>query len=252
MLDCRLARTNYLWKYRLYQGFWTALDWLLPPVCGGCGASGIRWCLDCQQRVQTLSDPVCDACGLPQAYFGLCNRCQQNRPSFKMLRSWAVFEKPVQNALHRLKYRRDIGLGEALSRQMSEFVNQLDWPVDLLVPIPLGKMRLKERGYNQVAMVALPLSLQLCINYHPDALIRAHETRSQVGLSANERQENVKDAFQASAEKVSGRTVLLIDDVSTTGATLSSAAETLYSAGVKDVYAVTIARALQHHNLNIV
>ena len=169
-----------------------------------------------------------------------------------MLRSWAVFEKPVQNALHRLKYRRDIGLGEALSRQMSEFVNQLDWPVDFLVPIPLGKMRLKERGYNQVAMVALPLSLQLCINYHPDALIRAHETRSQVGLSANERQENVKDAFQANAKKVNGRTVLLIDDVSTTGATLSSAAETLYSAGVKDVYAVTIARALQHHNHNIV
>ena len=62
----------------------------------------------------------------------------------------------------------------------------------------------------------------------------------------------MKDAFQANAKKVNGRTVLLIDDVSTTGATLSSAAETLYSAGVKDVYAVTIARALQHHNLNIV
>ena len=247
-----MATTHYLWQYHIYRGFWAALDWLLPPVCGGCGISGTRWCLECQQQVQPLPESVCDICGLPQVHFGLCNRCQQLRPSFKALRSWAVFEKPVQNAIHRLKYRRDIGLGEALSRQMSKFVKQLEWPINLLVPIPLGRVRLKERGYNQVAMVALPLAMQLGMNYSPGALVRARETRSQVGLSASERQKNVQDAFLAHAKKVSGHTVLLMDDVSTTGATLSSAADALYAAGARDVYAITIARALPHHNLKIV
>jgi len=151
-----------------------------------------------------------------------------------------------------LKYRRDIGLGEALSNQMSEFVKQLDWPINMLVPIPLGKRRLRERGYNQVAMVAMPLSMQLGLDYEPGALVRARETRSQVGLSAVERQENVRDVFLVDTKKVSGRTVLLIDDVSTTGATLSSAADALYASDAREVYAVTIARALPHHGLKLV
>ena len=195
-----------------------------------------------------IDDPFCDSCGLPQEHSGLCARCADEHPSFKLLRSWAVFERPVQGALHRLKYRRDIGLGEALSRQIAGFITQLGWPVDSLAPIPLGKQRLKERGYNQVAMIAMPLSIQLGLKYLPDALVRARETRSQVGLSAAERQENVRSAFSAN-NKVSGRTILLIDDVSTTGATLSSAAEALYGSGARDVYAVTVARALPHHSL---
>jgi ComF family protein len=155
-------------------------------------------------------------------------------------------------ALHRLKYRRDIGLGEALSNQLAEFVDRLEWPIDMLTPIPLGKKRLRERGYNQVAMIAKPLSLQLGLDYYPKALIRARETRSQVGLSAKERQENVQNVFLADGKMVKGRSILLMDDVSTTGATLSSAAEALYLSGARAVYATTVARALPHHNLRIV
>ena len=238
--------------FYLYKSFWVGLDWLFPPVCGGCGKTGIRWCLECQKTVQAIPEPVCDICGLPQESSDLCIRCQKRRPGFRALRSWSVFEDSVQGALHRLKYRRDIGLGEALSVQMLEFVHQLAWPIDALVPIPLGKKRLKERGYNQVAMIAKPLSMQLGIVYMPHALNRARETRSQVGLSAAERQENVRNAFVANPEKVNGRIVLLIDDVSTTGATLSSASESLYDVGAKDVFAVTVARALPHHGLKIV
>jgi ComF family protein len=169
-----------------------------------------------------------------------------------LLRSWAVFEDPVKGALHRLKYRRDIGMGESLADQMAGFVRQLRWPIDTLIPIPLGKKRLKERGYNQVAMVAIPLSIHLGLDYVPSALARARETRSQVGLSAGERQENVKDAFFADGKKISGHSVLLMDDVSTTGATLSSAAEALYASGAKNVFAITVARALPHHGLKTV
>ena len=94
--------------------------------------------------------------------------------------------------------------------------------------------------------------MQLGLNYFPNALIRSRETRSQVGLSATERQENVRDAFQADAQKMNGRIVLLMDDVSTTGATISSAAEALYKSGTRDVYAITVARALPHHSLKSV
>lgn len=250
-MDYRLTIYNK-WKYQLFHGSWVALDWLFPPTCGGCGNPGTRWCPDCQKRVQSIADPICDACGLPQVGSGLCERCQQKPPAFKLLRSWAAFDNPVQGALHRLKYRRDIGMGEAISNQMSVFIRQLDWPVNTLIPIPLGRNRLKERGYNQVAMVALPLSIQLGLEYRPTALVRTRETRSQVGLSASERQENVSNAFLADRKKVNGRNILLMDDVSTTGATLSSAAEALYAYGAKDVFAVTIARALPHHSLKVV
>jgi ComF family protein len=238
--------------YQVYRGFWAILDWLFPPDCGGCGNPGTRWCSECKKNVQLVPNPVCDVCGLPQTRSGLCDRCQQTNPSFKQLRSWAVFEAPVQGALHRLKYQRDIGLGEVLSNQMVAFVKNLGWPVDMMVPIPLGKKRMKERGYNQVAMVAMPLSMQLKLDYRPEVLGRVRETRSQVGLSAIERKKNVKDVFKAKTDGVRGRSILLMDDVSTTGATLSSAADALYASGADDVYAVTVARALPHHGLKVV
>lgn len=251
VLEFRLTIYNK-WKYQIFHSSGVVLDWLFPPACGGCNRPGTRWCSDCQKKVQVISGPVCDSCGLPQAGSGLCERCQQKPPAFKLLRSWAVFQNPVQEALHRLKYRRDIGMGEALANQMSSHIETLNWPVDTLLPIPLGKKRLRERGYNQVAMVAIPLSIRLGLDYHPSALARARETRTQVGLSARERQENVKNAFFADGQKISGRNILLMDDVSTTGATLSSAAEALYASGAREVFALTIARALPQHSLKIV
>jgi ComF family protein len=240
------------WKYQLLHSSGIALDWLFPPACGGCSRPGTRWCPDCQKKVQVISGALCSKCGLPHTGSRLCERCEQKAPGFKVLRSWAIFDNPLQGALHRLKYRRDIGMGIVLADQMLAFIRQLDWPVDTLLPIPLGKKRLKERGYNQVAMVAIPLSIQLGLDYHPTALVRARETRSQVGLSANERQDNVRDAFFANKKKVIGRNILLVDDVSTTGATLSSAAEVLYAAGAREVYALTVARALPRHGYKTV
>jgi predicted amidophosphoribosyltransferase len=129
-------------NYRIYKGFWATLDWLLPPTYGGCGSLGVRWCRECQNKVQMIVDPVCNACGFPLARIGLCDRCKRYRPSYKLLRSWAVFEGPAQGALHQLKYRRKVGLGEALATHMAAFIAQLDWTLDaIVVPIPLGKSR---------------------------------------------------------------------------------------------------------------
>lgn len=139
-------------------------------------------------------------------------------------------------------------MGDSLAAQMTSFVRELRWPIDMIIPVPLGKRRRKERGYNQVAMIAKPLALALEIKYASKGLVRRKETRSQVGLTKSERRENVHSAFQAGVD-VTDKIILVMDDVSTTGSTLSSSAEALYSSGARDVYALTVARALPHHGL---
>ncbi len=166
------------------------------------------------------------------------------------MRSWAVFDSPVQNALHTLKYRRNIGLGDALALNMVGFVRSLGWEIDLVIPAPLGKKRIQERGYNQVDLVARPLAYELGWEYAPQALRKTRETRSQVGLSISQRSENVRDVYQADPSKVKRKSILLMDDVATTGSTISSGADALLSAGAREIYALTIARALSHHDLN--
>ncbi len=120
----------------------------------------------------------------------------------------------------------------------------------MIIPIPLGKQRLKDRGYNQVALVAQPLAYHLGLVYAPQALWKSRDTRSQVGLNISQRRENVLNAYQADRSLVNGKSILVMDDVSTTGSTLSSSTEALLAAGARDVYAITIARALEHHSLN--
>lgn len=166
------------------------------------------------------------------------------------MRSWAVFDSPLQNALHTLKYRRNVGIGEALASQMSEFVLTLNWGAELLIPVPLGKNRLKERGYNQVGLVARPLAYRVGLEYAPRALWKIRETRSQVGLTISQRRENVHEAYQADPQMVKRRSVLLLDDVATTGSTIHACTDALLSAGAREVHALTIARALSHHDLN--
>jgi ComF family protein len=167
-----------------------------------------------------------------------------------MMRSWAVFDSPIQDGLHTMKYRRNIGLGESIAIQMTDFVSSLDWPVDMMMPAPLGKNRLKERGYNQVGLVARPLAFRLGLRYEPNALRKIRETRSQVGLTVSQRHQNVQNAYQADPKIVNGKSILIMDDVATTGSTIIACTESLLSAGAREVYVLTIARALSHHSLD--
>jgi len=228
---------------------WSGLDLLFPPVCGGCGKAGFRWCPSCQGRVPRIIEPFCEKCGIPVRKIGLCEKCQTNPPAYRLMRSWAVFDSPVQNALHTLKYRRNIGLGDSIGCQMVDFVSSLKWDIDVVIPAPLGRQRLKERGYNQVGLVAQPLAYELGLEYVPQALWKARETRSQVGLTISQRRENVSQAYQANPSVVKRKSILLMDDVATTGSTISACTEALLSAGANAIYALTIARALSHHDL---
>ncbi|HSB00766.1 MAG TPA: hypothetical protein VLE49_08955 [Anaerolineales bacterium] len=149
-----------------------------------------------------------------------------------------------------MKYRGNIGFGEALAMQMIGFVRSLGWPIEIMIPVPLGKKRLKERGYNQVGLVARPLAYQTGWVYAPRALWKTRETRSQVGLTISQRSENVRNAYQADPRAVKQRSVLIMDDVATTGSTIQACAVALLCADAKEVYALTIARALAHHGLD--
>lgn len=133
---------------------------------------------------------------------------------------------------------------------MVGFVRSLQWPVDIMIPVPLGKKRLKERGYNQVGLVARPLAYQIGLRYEPEALWKTRETRSQVGLNVSQRRDNVNNAYQANPDIVKRKSVLIMDDVATTGSTISACTEALLSAGAQEVYVLTIARALSHHSLD--
>jgi ComF family protein len=240
------------WSYRLYRTIWSGLDLLYPLVCGGCGQAGFRWCPSCQERVITLSEPLCKRCGLPQRTGDICKNCMASPPAYSQLRSWLAFDGPIRKALYRLKYRRDLGLGDALAEHLTGFLTHLIWSYDFIVPVLLGRKRLLERGYNQVSLVARPLALAFGKDFLPNTLLRVRETASRVGLSAEARHVNVHDAFRADRKRIQNRSVLLMDDVATTGATLSACASAIKDAGALDVYALTIARALPPQGLKCI
>lgn len=209
----------------------------------------MRWCDDCKQSLVEITEPLCDICGLPQSKGGVCEKCLKTPPAYQQLRSWVAFDGAVRKALHRVKYDSDFGMGEMLAAEILPYVNHLNWEIDMIIPVPLGRQRYRERGYNQAESFARPLSLAKGWRYSPKALRRVKETQSQVDLSASERMKNVEDAFVADRQQVNGKSVVVLDDVSTTGATLNSCASALISGGAKAVYALTIARALPHHGL---
>lgn len=230
--------------FRLYQMAWTGLDWLYPPICGGCSQPGERWCLACRGAVRLLQPPLCPHCGQMLNAEPVCLACPPGGYRFRALRAWAEYNGPLRNAIHRLKYKGDMGLGEILARPMVELLCRLGWEVDLVCPVPLGVARQQQRGYNQATLLALPLALACGLPYRPQALRKIRQTRTQVGLSRSERRENVAGAFQADAQRVQDRTVLVVDDVATSGATLDACAAALLSAGARAVYGLTLARAM--------
>ena len=239
-----IAGENTSLPYRLYRLFWVWLDILYPPQCAGCSETAHRWCPNCQMNTRLVTAPICERCGAVTNGGVLCSRCEAHEPHYRSVRSWAYFDGPVRNAIHRLKYKRDISLGDTFAAPLAKLVLSLDWPLDLIVPMPLSRSRHTQRGYNQAALLARPLAWLSGVACRENAVIRSKDTTSQVGLSLEERRLNVKNAFVASSKFVKGRTVLLVDDVMTTGATMDACALALLEGGATDVYGLTMARAM--------
>lgn len=241
-----MALTGALKKrsYPAYKFLWNAVDWLYPPVCGGCGTPGTRWCSACQSQLIIIDqNHVCPRCGNPRRGSGLCARCRAHPPPFNAIRSAALFQGPLRRAIHRLKYESDMGLGEALAAPMIALYHQLQWPIDLIISVPLHASRIKDRGYNQSNLLGIPLALAVNRPFNSRVIRRVRQTPSQVGLNARQRLQNVDGAFQADPHLVKGAAVLVVDDVATTGATLRSCSQALLSAGAAGVWCLSLARA---------
>jgi ComF family protein len=162
------------------------------------------------------------------------------------VRTAVFFVEPVQSLIHQFKYKHAFALAEPLADLMLRVPPRWRPPVDVIVPIPLHSRRRRQRGYNQAALLARHLSRRLHIRLNTSSLQRIHHTRSQVGLSQAARHANVADAFAVTDRQLQGEHVLLVDDVFTTGATLSAAAETLLAAGATAVSGYCLARARQN------
>jgi competence protein ComFC len=230
--------------YRLYRLVWTSLDWVFPPRCGGCGSSGSRFCNRCLQETQIIQPPYCNVCGGSLESPGICRICRANPPAFSAMRSWAYFSGPLRNAMHRLKYKRDVALGDALAWPLIQLLILAGWTIDLVTAVPAGIARQAERGYNQAALLARPIALSQGMIFRPGAIRKLRETPSQVGLSVQMRKQNVENAFQADAGSVRGKRVLLVDDVATSGATVMACTQALIQAGACQVFVLTLARAI--------
>jgi len=230
--------------YSIYQLAWNAADWLFPPRCGGCGKIGVRWCEDCQQKTSPIRQDFCPTCGDFSPGSAVCSRCLSSPPMFRQVRSFSTFQGPLRNAIHRVKYQQDIGLTESLSRYLIDLYRQSGWQIDMITAVPLSPNRQRQRGFNQSALLAMPVGLAFKIRFDSQALKRNRETRSQVGLSAQQRMENVSEAFAASPAHVQGKNILVVDDVSTTGATLRECAAALRKSGAAEVFGMTLARAM--------
>jgi ComF family protein len=142
-------------------------------------------------------------------------------------------------------------LGEALAIQLSDFLQTLNWPVDMVTCVPLSRDRLRQRGYNQSAMIARPLAMSIAKPFLPVLLRKTREAPTQVGLSANDRRKNVDGAFEAGGTLLIAKQVLVIDDVTTTGSTMNACARALLDAGAASVYGLTFARAGLHDHISV-
>ncbi len=222
---------------------------MYPPRCGGCGRYGSRWCDECADSIELIPLPICEKCGDPIARGKICADCRKNPPVYSMMRTFAAYKDPVRSALIKLKYKGEVSLGHSLAWGLAHFIDQQGFAPDIIIPVPLSEERQKERGYNQVDYLAKPVAQLLGVDYSTKLVKRVRHTRSQVGLGVLERRENVRDAFIADAEKLAGRNVLLIDDTTTTGATLDFASRAIINVGANNVTCVAYAKAL-HHDTN--
>jgi ComF family protein len=231
--------------FKLFSSYWKILDLFFPPRCAGCNVWGKRFCPECYRKANLVPESICRKCGdrLNIGFDQICNRCNLFPPKFSAVRSWAYYDGALQKAIRNLKYHGDLGLGESLAGLLMEVISKQPWRIDMVTGVPLDHRRYKERGFNQSAYLSRPLAHLMGAPYCSQAIKRNRLTRSQVGLTSAERFMNVDGAFLADKKIVSGKSILVVDDVITTGATLNSCASALLSANAQMVYGITLARA---------
>lgn len=238
------------------------VDIIYPPRCSLCRlffrankepVSSHHVCSDCLDDLVAIAPPMCSVCGFPFAtplgHDHLCENCLRTMPWYDQVRVPYFYSGLIREAIQRLKYGSETHLASSLGALLSSFARErIPNPRDcVIVPVPLHRRRLRERGFNQSVLLAKVLSSHLEIRLDYLSLIRKRDTKAQTGLGKEERRKNVRDAFSVICpEIVEGQRIVLVDDVFTTGHTLNECAKTLKKSGALAVTCFTVARTRFH------
>lgn len=191
--------------------------------------------------------PFCPRCGRPQASGIVCPDCWQRPTKIDGVRSPFRFDGAVRKSIHELKYRNLKAISPCLGELLADYLDENPLPGEALVGVPLHPRRLRERGYNQSGLLARELGEPIGLPVIEDCLIRVKQAQPQVrAVDVEERRRNVADAFVCRDDKVSGKQIILVDDVCTSGATLESCAAALKDRGAASVWGLTLARDIRN------
>lgn len=227
---------------------------LFPPTCAGCRrivSQPGTLCGTCWRGLRLIEQPWCAVMGTPFSHeMGpgmLSADAIANPPPFDRARAAVAHAGVARRMVHGLKYGDRTDLAPWMARWMMRAGRELLADAELIVPVPLHRWRFLSRRFNQSAELGRAISLLSGIAFSPDALLRVKPTRQQVGLGQRQREDNVRGAFRVPPEReiaVAGRRIVVVDDVYTTGATVSAVARALRRAGAARVDVLTFARVL--------
>ena len=247
------ARRSDAWRV-IGAAMLRATDIVLPPLCLACRApiySHGGLCAHCWSRVDFIGAPLCDRLGIPLPYAAgermVSAAALANPPAYDRARAAAAYSDVMRELIHNLKYRdRHEGV-DLFARWMARAGAELLADADVVVPVPLDRVRFWWRRFNQAALLGERLAALSGRGFDPLLLVRTRRTATQVGLTADQRRRNVAGAFAVPAGRraaVKGRAVVLVDDVLTTGATAEACTRALRRAGAEKVGVLTLARVV--------
>lgn len=230
------------------------LDFTLPPRCPSCGAivdAPHLFCAPCWGQVDFLGVGGCDRCGLPLEGTEIerCAACLAHPPPLDRVRAAVVYGEIARSLVLKLKYGRKVGVAETMARNMRRLMSDVAADA-ILTPVPLHRTRLWGRGFNQALLLARGLSRSSGHAVEPALLRRVRRTPRLKGLSPSQRHKTVTGAFRAhEVHDFSGRTVILVDDVYTTGSTANACARALKRAGAERVELICWSRVVRPSRL---